>query len=296
VRDKRALPKLAAAAGLRTPRVLYEGPVAGAPARAAERPALVKPLRKGAVLDRAHAVTSPAKLEAALDGVPADEWIVVQELVRGPLSAVCLVLDRDGALVARFQQQTRSTWPADAGPSRVAVGVAPDEDLARRAAAMLAGAGFWGLAEVQFLPTPEGPAVIDVNPRPYGSISLALAAGVNLPAVWHAVATGARPQPQARYAPGVTYRWLEADVYAALHGDVRALAWRAPHPRVGAMWAGDDPVASALLAGQAAGGWVARQVRRFSAGAGAPRAAPGAQATAGGPPPGAPGGSPASRR
>lgn len=263
VRDKRALPELAARAGLTTPELLYAGPVAGLPAGLPGRPAVLKPLRKGATLDRAHGVASAGELESALTRVPRDEGIVVQELARGPLSAVCLVLDRDGELVARFQQRTRRTWPADAGPSRVAVSVEPDEDLARRAAAMLSGAGFWGLAQVQFLQTTEGPSLIDVNPRPYGSISLALASGVNLPAAWHAVATGGRAPQQAPYRAGVTYRWVEAELHAALHGDLRSLLWRAPRPAVGAMWAADDPVASVLLAGQAAGAWAVRQLGRL---------------------------------
>lgn len=269
VRDKRQLSGLAATAGLRTPVTLYEGPVRDLPDDLPGGWAVLKPLHKGGALARARAVATPAHLQAALDGVPGGDEIVLQEAAEGPLAALCLVLDRDGGLAARFEQRTLRTWPADAGPSRVAVSVEPDEALAGRTAAMLAAAGFWGLAEVQFMGTAEGPAVIDVNPRPYGSLSLALAAGVNLPAAWHAVATGGRPPGPHPYRAGVTYRWLEAEVHAALHGDVRSLAWRAPRPAVGAMWAADDPVPSALLAGQAVGGWLARQAGRLTRGAGA---------------------------
>lgn len=285
IRDKRALPELAAGAGLRTPPTLYEGTAGALPSGLPTGRSLVKPLQKGGVLARAHAVTSPADLRSALAGVPHGEQIAVQQDARGPLSALCLVLDRDGAVVARFQQRTRRTWPADAGASRVAVGVEPDEDLIRRVAAMLAGAGFWGLAEVQFIEAPDGPALIDVNPRPYGSISLALAAGVDLPGAWHAVATGDRPPRPGPYRAGVTYRWLEAELTAALHGDLRSLVWRAPHPRVGAMWAADDPAASLLLAGRAVGGWVARQMGRFSSGAAGARRALAAPPSAAGSPP-----------
>ena len=52
--------------------------------------------------------------------------------------------------------------------------------------------GFGGLAQLQFVQAPGGaPALIDVNPRFYGSLPLALACGVNLPDAWHALVSGA---------------------------------------------------------------------------------------------------------
>lgn len=263
VRDKRALPELAAAAGLETPATLYEGPAGPLRDAPVDGPCILKPLDKGKVLARTHVLASAAELRGALGGVPDDEVVVVQEVATGPLAALCLVVGRDGEPVARLQQETRRTWPAEAGPSRLAVTVAPDEDLTARVTAMLAAAGFWGLAQVQFLQGPDGPRIIDVNPRPYGSLPLAVAAGVNLPAAWHAVATGARPPAPGPYRVGVTFRWLEAELFAALHGEHRALARRPPRPRVGAMWAEDDPVASALLAAHATSAWLVRQAGRL---------------------------------
>ncbi len=264
VRDKRALPGLAASAGLRTPAGLYTGPAGGLRAAPVDEPCVLKPLGKGTVLARAHVLGSAAQLLAALEGVPDDEEVAVQAIVGGPLSALCLVVGRGGELVAQVQQETRLTWPTEAGPSRVAVTVAPDEELADRVTAMLAAAGFWGLAQVQFLKEPSGPCVIDVNPRPYGTLPLALAAGANLPAAWHAVATGGTPPRAAPYRVGVTYRWLEADIIAALQGEPRRLLERPSGPRTGAMWARDDPVPSAILAGQAARGWLARRTGLLS--------------------------------
>jgi predicted ATP-grasp superfamily ATP-dependent carboligase len=186
----------------------------------------------------------------------------VQERAEGTLIAVSLVLDPGGRVVARFQQAARRLWPTRAGASSVAVSVAPDERLVERAAALLRAAGFWGLAQVQLVDAANGPAVIDVNPRFYGSLPLALAAGVNLPAAWHAAAIGREPAPVGPYTVGVTYRWLEAELTAAYNGEVGRLRHRAPRPRVGAMWAGDDPVPSVLLAAEAATARVRRRVGR----------------------------------
>jgi predicted ATP-grasp superfamily ATP-dependent carboligase len=264
VRDKRALPDLAGEAGLTTPDRLMEATVAEVAAAHVPTPCVVKPLRKGAALHSAQALYDDAQLRALLDSLPDQEVIVVQRHHPGRLSALSVVVDREGALAARFQQEARRTWPADAGPSSLAVSVAPDAELAERVRRMLAGAGYWGLAQVQFIAAPDGARLIDVNPRFYGSLSLALAAGVNLPAVWHSVATGGRPTEPAPYEVGVTYRWLEAELFAVLHGSPRLLLERAQAPRTGPMWARDDPGPSFLLGAGAAAAWISRQASRAS--------------------------------
>ena len=66
--------------------------------------------------------------------------------------------------------------------------MAPDEELVQRVGAMLASVGFWGMAQLQFVGAGADAALIDFNPRFYGSLPLALAAGANLPARWHSVA------------------------------------------------------------------------------------------------------------
>ena len=125
--------------------------------------------------------------------------------------------------------------------------VAPDDALVQAAARLLRAAGFWGFAQMQFLTARRGPAIIDVNPRLYGSLPLATAAGINLPAVWHAVALG-EPVGDTSYRAGVSYRWLEGELAAAAKGAWRELLRRPPAPRSGAMWAADDPLPSTLLA------------------------------------------------
>jgi len=146
---------------------------------------------------------------------------------------------------------SQRTWPAAAGTSSRAVTVAPDEGLIARAAGLLAGTGYAGLAQLQFLDVNGVAALIDVNPRFYGSLPLALAAGVNLPAAWHAVASDTPPPVPGPYRVGVTYRWVGADLMAARHETVRPLLRRAQRPRAGAVWSSDDPVPSALLVAEA---------------------------------------------
>lgn len=266
LRDKGRLAELAASVGLATPATLAAGPAAALAAGNLPDSAVVKPARPGGAFPAVRVTGSQPELRALLAEVPGDEELILQERVSGRLMAVSLVVGRDGALVRRFEQVALRTWPADAGISSLAVSVEPDEELVEACRSLLAAAGYWGLAQLQFLDDSGGRRLIDVNTRFYGSLALALAAGVNLPAAWHAVTLerpAGAPEP---YRAGVSYRWLEADLMAAARGQRGRLVARASRPRTGPMWARDDPLASALFAAGAVSSGVRRRLgaRRIS--------------------------------
>jgi predicted ATP-grasp superfamily ATP-dependent carboligase len=261
IRDKPGLAALAEPVGLRAPATLVEATAGELAAASVRMPYVVKPGAPVGRLGSAHLVESVEGLTALLKrrSVPDDEPVLVQERARGPLTSVELVLGRDGAPVARFQQLSRETWPVAAGSISFATSVSPDETLIERAAALLAGAGYWGLAQVDVVETASGPAVVDVNPRFYSCLPLAMACGVNLPIAWHAVATGRPLPPPGPYRVGVSFRWLEGDFAAAARGMPRRLLRRTSGPTVGAMWTGDDPVPGLMLGV----GAVALRIRRI---------------------------------
>ena len=267
VRDKGSLAELAREHGLATPATMAQGPPRDLVTH--DRfPCVIKPLRAQGS-QTAWVARSHQELVAGLAELSPDEPLLIQALASGPLIALGLVVGRDGRLLARFQQKALKIWPPKAGTSSLAVSVAPDEELAGRTATMLADCGFWGMAQAQLIDAREAPVVIDVNPRFYGSLPLALACGVNLPAAWFAAATDRPPLQPTDYRTGVSYRWLEADLSAAVSGAPdRLLAGRAPAPRTGAMWSADDGIASALLAETAVRSRVARRLtsRRNAAG------------------------------
>lgn len=262
IRDKRMLPKLAAPAELRTATTLLEGRPDHLLAEEVPFPCVVKPAMPGGELGSARVIESQFALRELLDGLDSEAPLLVQERVTGPLVVLAVVVGSDGAPVARFQQRVHRTWPAEAGTSTLAVSVPPDDELVEQATSMLVATGYWGLAQLDFVLSDTGPVLIDVNPRFYTSLPLALACGVNLPAAWHAVAVGrGSPQPHA-YRVGVTYRWLEGDLTAAVRGNLGVLRRRSPRPRAGAMWASDDPVASTMLALGAVGVRLRRRIPR----------------------------------
>ncbi len=173
------------------------------------------------------------------------DWpVLVQPFLQGELRSVSGVV-RDRRLVAVVHQRYLRSWPLECGTSCAAVTTDRMPELEGFVLSVLGEHD--GIFQAQFL----ADQLIDVNPRPYGSLPLALAAGVNLPAL----AVGPHdPTSAVRVArPRVHYRWIEGDVrhvVTALRqgslgvgGALRALrphrgvahsvaSWRDPQPQL----------------------------------------------------------------
>jgi predicted ATP-grasp superfamily ATP-dependent carboligase len=167
---------------------------------------------------------------AALEAVEAMRCLgarpIVQEHLQGQLMAFTALTDRDAQIVARVQQVSDRIWPLDAGISARAHTVAVDEQLAAGTQRLLEALGWFGLAQLQFIRGHDGiPRLLDFNGRFYGSLALALAAGVDFPAIWARMATG-RPVDRApRGRVGARYQWLGGDLragYASASGLARS--------------------------------------------------------------------------
>lgn len=136
---------------------------------------------------------------------------LLQAAVDGELMALTVVLDRLGRRLAIVQQ--RSPRLSARRTSCRAETVPVDAGLAARALTLLRSLGWTGLANLQFLRPPGGPPqLIDLNGRFYGSLALAVAAGVNLPDVWGRAALGEAVDPAAPARPGVRFQSLLEDL------------------------------------------------------------------------------------
>jgi hypothetical protein len=142
---------------------------------------------------------------------------VYQEVVSGRLVAHVMLAGPDGATLAELAQVSDRIWPPQAGISTRARTVSPSPELSGLTAALLQELEWFGLAQLQFIAPDEGePLLIDFNGRFYGSLSLAVSAGLNLPAWWASLATGHPPPPARAGRYGVRYQWLEGDIRAAI--------------------------------------------------------------------------------
>src|SRR5439155_12699893 len=231
--DKSKLGSLASEADLAPPPALATGTAASLAADPPPTPCVVKTPALSDALPATRVCETSEELVTLLASLPPSERLIVQERVAGSLEALSLVLAADGELAACFASRALRLAPTAAGASSLSVSIAPDPELVDRAVGLLRGVGWWGLAHMKFLRTGSSLARIDRNARFYGSLPLATAAGVNLPAIWHRVASGGPPAPPPRYRLGVRYRWLEGEVYQAVRGEVGRLATRPARGTVG---------------------------------------------------------------
>jgi predicted ATP-grasp superfamily ATP-dependent carboligase len=81
-------------------------------------------------------------------------------------------------------------------------------------AGLLRGAGWTGVAMVEFkLDARSGiPRLMEVNARFWGSLQLAISAGVDFPFLLYRHALGERPSPPPAYRVGVASRWELGDL------------------------------------------------------------------------------------
>jgi len=140
---------------------------------------------------------------------------VLQEPVSGELGALIGIV-AEGRFTGRVQQEASRLWPTPSGASARAETVPVDEQLAGRAEALLAGLGWTGLVELQFLTGDDGvPHLIDFNGRFFGSLALTESARPGLPDAWgRLVLEGTVPELGDAPA-GVRYAWMAGDLRRA---------------------------------------------------------------------------------
>src|SRR5262249_48593048 len=115
--------------------------------------------------------------------------------------------------------------PPWGGVSVLSEAIAPDPELLAGSERLLAELALTGVAMVEFRRTPgDGVYLMEVNPRLWGSLQLAIDAGVGFPSLLVALHRG-DPLPATRPRLGIRTRWLLGDVDHLLIG-LRRAAWR----------------------------------------------------------------------
>lgn len=219
VTDKAILSRLAAEAGIATPPTHELASAAGlADADGITFPAVVKPLASEVPTEDgglrrvgARRVRDGDELRRTIDALPAGP-VLVQPYLRGRLAAICGVA-WEGEVVAAAHQVAERIWPPDTGVSAYARTVPRDDLLEGSVRKLLAAADWSGIFQLQFLRTEDEAYLIDLNPRIYGSLALAVAAGLNLPTIWADLLLGRTPRVVG-YRVGVRYRSEANDVRA----------------------------------------------------------------------------------
>jgi predicted ATP-grasp superfamily ATP-dependent carboligase len=247
--DKTALKQLSSSAGLNVP-----------PTRVVDRegvgaseelyfPSVVKPVRSELSKEgrlwrfEARRVESPAGLERALRILPGEVGLV-QPYIEGRLISFNGVAF-EGRLYGANQHVVHRVWPERCGQAAYAETIPMAPERERAAAAFMKELGWSGVFNLQLIERDGRDYVIDLNPRFYVSLTLATAAGLNLPAIWTSLLLGL-PVEARGYRAGVRFREEKGDLRAILsrlrRGELRAARGLLPRRRtVHALFSIRDP-------------------------------------------------------
>ena len=217
--DKHELLQRAAPLGLSAPRSrLFEDPaLLTALPEPFQLPVVLKARRSRFlsgerwVAGEVRIVRSTDELQHARSAPGFSGGVLLQEFIPGRGEGVFLLTDH-GRPLARFAHRRIREKPPWGGVSVLSEAIAPDPELLAGSERLLAELAFTGVAMVEFRRAPAGPAyLMEVNPRLWGSLQLAIDAGVDFPSLLVALHLGAPIAPaQARL--GTRTRWLLGDV------------------------------------------------------------------------------------
>jgi predicted ATP-grasp superfamily ATP-dependent carboligase len=122
----------------------------------------------------------PAGLRARVAALEGRTGVLLQRWRPGEGHGVELLTDR-GRPLAAFQHRRLREVPVTGGASSLRESVALDPVLYAHATRLLAELGWTGLAMVEFRLTPDGPELMEINGRVWGSLPLAARAGMDFP-------------------------------------------------------------------------------------------------------------------
>lgn len=168
-------------------------------------------------------VASETELANALEAYRSDHDSdpLVQELLPGTGRGY-FGLYLDGELVAGYAHRRIREYPPEGGASACAESE-QDGELREYSERLLSALEWTGVAMVEFKETADGiPALVEINPKFWGSLDLGIASGLNLPRALLEYADGADPS-----AIDAEWSFTPQRFHWPLSGDLTH-AWRRP--------------------------------------------------------------------
>jgi predicted ATP-grasp superfamily ATP-dependent carboligase len=183
-------------------------------------PFVLKPVRSRTfvgsrwVTGSVHYIASPSDIPAAFASDPCLEQIpyLIQEHVPGWGQGIFALFDSARPITFFAHKRIREK-PPTGGVSVLSESVPLDPDLVGVARRLLGAVCWHGVAMVEFKVTSTGaPYLMEVNTRFWGSLQLAIDAGVDFPWLLYQLATKAPLDVSSSYATGLRNRWLLGDL------------------------------------------------------------------------------------
>jgi len=216
-RDKWLTTEAAREAGIAVPKTVcpQSQQEAELAAKTWEGPAVIKP-RESSGSRGLQYVDRPAEIpEVFRATTEAFGPTIIQERIpaEGSGLGVSILMDRRHEPVAAFGHRRLREYPITGGPSTYCESH-QDAELTSQSIRFLKNLKFVGVAMIEYkLDVRTGrPVLMEINPRFWGSLDLAICAGVNFPLLYHRLALGMDITYNKEYPLGVRYRWLLGDL------------------------------------------------------------------------------------
>lgn len=219
--DKAEVLSVAAEEGIAIPaQATLESFGAPVPADLPPFPIVIKPSRSVTKRDGEHSKHSVrhaadrGELDKVLAVMPPSAFpLILQQRIVGPGAGIFLLL-WEGTTRAVFAHRRLREKPPAGGVSVYRESVAADPALVERSKRLLARLNWLGVAmvEYKFDGSTGTPYLMEINGRFWGSLQLAIDAGVDFPRLLLEVATGDGPPSPPIWTVGVRSRWWWGDV------------------------------------------------------------------------------------
>ncbi len=217
--DKWLLTKLAAKLKVPHPQTLYFAKADQLDVKTVvDYPVVIKPcMSKIWLEDRwlasaVHVANSEAELVELLEHDYLQYPFMLQEFIPGNGAGVFALYD-NGTPVTYFAHRRLREKPPSGGVSVLSESRLPDQKLKDYSEKLLKAVNWHGVAMVEYRVTAEGqPYLMEVNTRFWGSLQLAIDAGVDFPNLLFEVASGERVEVVGDYQIGRRLRWLLGDL------------------------------------------------------------------------------------
>jgi len=168
--------------------------------------------------ERYSIVYSPKELVAEYVRMnQIEDYPIIQEYIHGQGYGYFALYDRDKHIRAHFCHKRIREYPITGGPSSCCESVYDDElvKVGRRLLDSLEWSGL-AMVEMKYDKIRNKFYIIEVNPRYWGSLPLAVISGVNFP-VLHALSVlNVDYEPVLEYATGTKLRFIHKDIFAIL--------------------------------------------------------------------------------
>lgn len=158
------------------------------------------------------------QLRTILDSLEDPQFpVLIQERIEGPGIGVFACYDH-GRLLALFSHRRIREKPPSGGVSVLRESVPVDPAAGAHARALLEALHWHGVAMVEFKQDHRDGQLklMEINGRLWGSLQLAIDAGIDFPAIMARLLAGERVEEVTSYRTGVLTRWLWGDIDSLL--------------------------------------------------------------------------------